>query len=429
MSNVVVIGTQWGDEGKGKIVDLLTEHASVVVRFQGGNNAGHTLVVGGEKFIVHLVPSGILHPGKRSLIGNGVVVDPEVLIGEIDRLKARKVKVGPRNLSISQKAHLIMPYHQALDLARELKKGAKKIGTTGRGIGPCYEDKAARVGIRAVDLLDRKLFLTKLRQNLEEKNFLLEKLYGVKPVSRAAVARQALVWADYLAPYITDVAALIHAGSERGDNMLFEGAQGTHLDLDHGTYPFVTSSNPVAGTVCAGSGLAPKKIHTVVGLVKAYTTRVGAGPFPTELKDANGKHLRAQGQEFGSTTGRPRRCGWLDAVVLNDSVRLSGVEQLAITKLDVLTGLPTLNICTGYKIGRKSINTVPADLASYDQCQPVYETLPGWTQDITSAKSMSDLPKAARTYLERIAKLTGVNLGIVSVGPGREQTISLMDPF
>jgi adenylosuccinate synthase len=429
MSNVVVIGTQWGDEGKGKIVDLLTEHASIVVRFQGGNNAGHTLVVGGEKFIVHLIPSGILHPGKRSLIGNGVVVDPDVLIREIEALKARKVKVSPRNLSLSAKAHLIMPYHQALDLAREHRKGARKIGTTGRGIGPCYEDKAARVGIRAVDLLDRKLFLTKLRQNLEEKNFLLDKFYGVKPVNRAAVARQAAIWADYLSPYITDVVSQIAESSDAGQNILFEGAQGTHLDLDHGTYPFVTSSNPVAGTVCAGSGLAPKKIKTVVGLVKAYTTRVGAGPFPTELKDATGKHLRHQGQEFGSTTGRPRRCGWLDAVVLNDSIRLSGVEQLAITKLDVLTGLTSLNICTGYKIGRKSITTVPADLASYQQCQPVYETLPGWNQDITSAKSMSDLPKGARTYLERIAKLTGVKLGLVSVGPDREQTISLMDPF
>jgi len=429
MANLVVIGTQWGDEGKGKIVDLLTEQASIVVRFQGGNNAGHTLVVKGEKFIVHLIPSGILHKKKMSFIGNGVVVDPEVLISEIEQIQKRGIPVSPKNLALSEKAHLIMPYHRLLDIARETKMGKQKIGTTCRGIGPCYEDKVARRGIRVVDLLDRKTFLAKLRTNLDEKNFMLEQYYGVQPLRRAKIAREAAGWAEYLGPFIKNVAGLIGQAADKGRHILFEGAQGTHLDIDHGSYPYVTSSNPVSGTVCAGAGLAPNRIDAVIGLVKSYTTRVGGGPFPSELKDKAGRHLRNRGQEFGSTTGRPRRCGWLDTVVLKESMRLNGVDYLAITKLDVLTGLDELRICVAYELDGRSIRYIPADLAAYYRCRPVYETLPGWKQDISQARDFSDLPPATRRYLNRISKLTGAPLGIVSVGPDREQTIILKNPF
>jgi len=429
MSNVVIVGTQWGDEGKGKIIDLLTEHASTVVRFQGGNNAGHTLVVGGEKFILHLVPSGILHPGKKCLIGNGVVVDPNVLINEIEGLRKRGIKVTPKNLYLSERAHLIMPYHNALDWAREAKKGKKKIGTTGRGIGPCYEDKAARTGLRVVDLLDRKYFLTNLRANLEEKNFILKNYYKVKPLNRAKITRDSAKWTKYLSPFVSNVTEQIDRAVQNKENILFEGAQGTHLDLDHGTYPFVTSSNPVAGTVSAGAGLGPKRIDCVAGLVKAYTTRVGDGPFPTELKDKTGEYLRDRGQEYGSTTGRPRRCGWLDTVVLRESVRLSSIDMFTLTKLDILTGLAKVKICVAYKLDGKKIKHVPADLAAFQRCEPVYETLPGWTEDLSGVKRKSDLPSAALKYVERVEEIIGVPAGIISVGPDREQTIMLKNPF
>ena len=429
MANVVVVGAQWGDEGKGKVVDLLTRQASTVVRFQGGNNAGHTLVVGKETFIVHLVPSGILYPGKKCVIGNGVVVDPDVLIQEIEGLRARGMKVTPKNLVLSERAHLIMPYHKELDAAREAKKGKTKIGTTGRGIGPAYEDKAARTGLRAVDLLDIKSFRRKLRDNLAEKNFMLEKYYGQKPVNAASVSRQAAKWAEYLGPFITDTALLLAAEADKKRDILFEGAQGTHLDIDHGTYPYVTSSNPVAGSVCAGAGLAPNRIDNVMGLVKAYTTRVGAGPFPTELKDKAGRHLQEKGVEFGSTTGRPRRCGWQDTVVVANAARLSGLTSLAVTKLDVLTGLPEICICKAYKLNGKTIKHIPANLEHYDKCEPVYEKMRGWTEDITAARKMSDLPAAARKYLDRLEKLSGVPLGLVSVGPERDATIMIKNPF
>ena len=429
MANVVVVGTQWGDEGKGKIVDLLTEHASLVVRFQGGNNAGHTLVVDGKKFILHLIPSGMLHPEKKGVIGNGVVVDPEVLIQEIDGLRSRGIAIDSQNMIISEKAHLIMPYHKALDLGREEKKGVKKLGTTGRGIGPCYEDKVARNGIRAVDLLDRNTFLTKLEANLEEKNFMLSEFYGVEPVNPEQVARDALVWADRLKPFIGNTVEVIDQAITAGDNILFEGAQGVHLDIDHGTYPYVTSSNPVSGTVCAGAGLAPNRIDCVVGLVKAYTTRVGSGPFPTELDDRDGDYLRTRGAEFGSTTGRPRRCGWVDTVVLKESVRLCGLDQLAVTKLDVLTGLEEIKICVAYEKGGKRIHYMPSSLSDLEECRPVYETMPGWSEDISKAAVLEDLPRAAIDYLERLSELTGVSLGIVSVGPGREETIILKNPY
>jgi len=423
MSTVVVVGTQWGDEGKGKIVDLLTEQASAVVRFQGGNNAGHTLVVGSEKFILHLIPSGILHPRKQCLIGNGVVVDPEVLIGEIERLRERGVRVTPKNLALSERAHVILPYHKAMDLAREQAKGRKKIGTTGRGIGPCYEDKAARTGIRVADLLNRKVFLARVRDVLKEKNFILEKYYGAEPVSLKLLQRDSLRWAEVLGPFTANVAEIIDRALDKGKSLLFEGAQGTHLDLDHGTYPFVTSSNPVAGTVCAGAGLAPGRIDKVVGLVKAYTTRVGGGPFLAEEKGPIGRHLRKIGGEYGSTTGRPRRCGWLDAVVVKQSARLNGLNAIALTKLDVLTGLKEIKVCTAYRLKGKKVSSLPADVSVLEQCQPVYRVLPGWSEDISRARKMEDLPKAAQRYVALIEELIQVPADIVSVGADREATI------
>jgi adenylosuccinate synthase len=423
MSTVVVVGTQWGDEGKGKIVDLLTEQVSAVVRFQGGNNAGHTLVVGSEKFILHLVPSGILHPRKQCLIGNGVVVDPEVLIEEIESLRGRGVRVTPKNLVLSERAHVIMPYHKALDAAREKAKGRKKIGTTGRGIGPCYEDKAARVGLRVADLLNRKVFLARVRDILEEKNFLLEKYYGAPPVNLKRLQRDALAWAEVLSPFVGNVAERIDQALLNGQSLLFEGAQGTHLDLDHGTYPYVTSSNPVAGTVCAGAGLAPRRIDTVVGLVKAYTTRVGAGPFIAEEKGRIGRRLREIGGEYGSTTGRPRRCGWLDTVAVKESARLNGLDSLALTKLDVLTGLGEIKVCNAYRLNGKKVRSAPADVSRLEQCEPVYQTLPGWSEDIGRARKMKDLPQAAQRYVALIEELVQVPVDIVSVGAEREATI------
>jgi len=353
MSNVAVVGTQWGDEGKGKVVDLLTARADLVVRFQGGNNAGHTLVVDGRQFIFHIIPSGILYEDKKCLIGNGVVVDPEVLLEEIDHLKGAGISVGPERLSLSEKAHIIMPCHKAVDLAREMAKGKAKLGTTGRGIGPCYEDKAARIGVRAVDLMDPEVLEEKVRANLKEKNFLLERFFGTEPMEAGPIVKSYLAMGEKLAPFITDVSLELDRAVKAGKHILFEGAQGTHLDLDHGTYPFVTSSNPVAGSACAGTGIGPKQLHHVVGIVKAYTTRVGAGPFVTELEDETGDYIQARGKEFGATTGRRRRCGWLDLVVVRDSVRLNGLDSMAITKLDVLTGLERLKVCVGYARGRK----------------------------------------------------------------------------
>ncbi|RJR53184.1 MAG: adenylosuccinate synthase [Desulfobacteraceae bacterium] len=429
MGNVVVIGTQWGDEGKGKVVDLMAERADLVVRFQGGNNAGHTLVVNGIKTICHLIPSGILHKTKRCLIGNGVVVDPEVLIQEIDSLRDKGVDLGPNRLSLSEKAHLIMPYHRALDLARESSKGEAKIGTTGRGIGPCYEDKVARTGIRALDLLDPEVLEEKIRINLEEKNFLLTRLLKAEALELRSIIDASLEMAAILKPYITDVSVEIDEAIRGGKKILFEGAQGTHLDVDHGTYPYVTSSNPISGSACAGAGVGPDKLHHIVGIVKAYTTRVGAGPCPTELLDETGEYLQTRGAEFGATTGRRRRCGWLDLVAVTDSVRLNGLTSLAITKLDVLTGLKTLKICVAYELNGKRIHSLPAGLKALSQCVPVYEEHPGWREEISGARDLDELPGAAREYLKRIEKITGVDLSIVSVGAGREQTIEILDPF
>ncbi len=430
MSCVVVIGSQWGDEGKGKIVDLLTERAQGIVRFQGGNNAGHTLVVDGEKFIFHLIPSGILHADKTCFIGNGVVVDPEVLLQEMDRLGAKGRPVGPEKLRLSDWAHLIMPYHQALDLAREQAKGKQAIGTTGRGIGPCYEDKASRVGVRVVDLTEPALLREKIENNLAEKNFWLERYYGQKPLDPEEVYGKYLEYGDRLAPYIADVSWELNQFLAQDKPLLFEGAQGTHLDIDHGTYPFVTSSNPVAGTACNGSGVGVTRLDQVLGVVKAYTTRVGGGPFPTELEDEVGRMLQEKGAEFGATTGRPRRCGWLDLVVVGMAVRLSGITGLAVTKLDVLTGLDRIKICTAYQLEDGTrLQSMPASLEKLARCRPVYEELEGWQDDISGVRRYQDLPAACRAYLERVSQLAGAPLSIISVGPAREETIVVQEVF
>ena len=429
MSCVVVVGTQWGDEGKGKVVDLLTRYADVVVRFQGGNNAGHTLVVGQDKFILHLIPSGILHSEKQCLIGNGVVVDLEVLQKEILTLRDRGVSIGPRNLGLSERAHLILPYHKHLDLAREAQKGQSSIGTTGRGIGPCYEDKVARVGIRVIDLLDPETFAEKVAANLKEKNFIFEQFLKVAPLDPAEVIKTYSPLAEFIRPYVTDVSIRIDQALTGRKSILFEGAQGTHLDIDHGTYPYVTSSNPVAGSVCAGAGVGPSKIQSVVGIVKAYTTRVGGGPFPSELTDEIGLCLREKGGEYGSTTGRPRRCGWLDAVVLRDSARLNGLSHLAVTKLDVLTGQKTVKICTGYVWKDQTLESVPAQLKVLQACRPIYEEWEGWSEPLDGIRKREDLPQAAQNYLNRIEELVKVSIGIISVGPDRDATLFIDNPF
>jgi adenylosuccinate synthase len=429
MSNVVVVGTQWGDEGKGKVVDLLAASADLVVRFQGGNNAGHTLVVNGEQTICHLIPSGILHGNKKCLIGNGVVVDPSVLLEEMNMLTKKGIDLGPDKLSLSEKAHLIMPYHKALDHAREVAKGNDKIGTTGRGIGPCYEDKAARTGVRAIDLFESDTLAEKIKHNVTEKNFCLANFLNAEPLEFQPIYDEYLAMADILKPYITDVSLEIDQAVRSGSKILFEGAQGTHLDIDHGTYPYVTSSNPIAGAVCAGAGVGPDKLHHIIGIVKAYTTRVGAGPFVTELLDETGDYIQKKGVEFGATTGRRRRCGWLDLVILRDSVRLNGLSSLSITKLDVLTGLETLKICVGYQCQGKRIESRPASLKRLAQCTPIYEEMPGWQEDITSAGEFDQLPNQAKEYLKRIEEISEVPLSIISVGPMREQTIVLKDPF
>ena len=428
MANIAIVGTQWGDEGKGKIVDLLAAKADVVVRFQGGNNAGHTMVVNGEQFISHLIPSGILQK-KVCVIGNGVVVDPEVLIGEIDYLESKGIAVGPDMLMISDRAHVIMPYHKLVDHGREKMKGDKKIGTTGRGIGPSYEDKATRRGVRFVDLIDPQSFKERLDSIVPDKNFYLEKFLNTETVDLEAIEAQYTQFAERLRPYVCNVSIALQKAMQSGRQILFEGAQGTHLDIDHGTYPFVTSSNTVSGNACAGGGVGPKDINGVVGIVKAYTTRVGAGPFPSELFDEIGNHIQETGAEFGATTGRRRRCGWLDTVILNNAVRLNGLTGLAITKLDVLGELDELKICTAYELNGEQINEFPANLNQLAECKPVYETLPGWRQDIRGIRKYDDLPELARSYLARIEALTHVPIQIVSVGPGRDETMVLNNPF
>lgn len=428
MSNIVIVGTQWGDEGKGKVVDLLAEHADMVVRFQGGNNAGHTMVVEGEQFISHLVPSGILQ-GKTCFIGNGLVVDPEVLLEEIDYLSSKGVDISPDKLKISEKAHLIMPYHRAVDHARERMKGDKKIGTTGRGIGPCYEDKATRRGVRFVELLKQDVFREKVATILDEKNFYLKNYMDADTLELEPILEKYNAFAERLAPYVTNVSVALSDGMKAGGQVLFEGAQGTHLDIDHGTYPYVTSSSTVAGNACSGSGVGPGKLTDIIGIVKAYTTRVGEGPFPSELFDDVGDAIQEKGAEFGATTGRKRRCGWLDTVILENAVRLNSLSGLAITKLDVLGGLDELKICTAYDYEGQRLDHFPADLNVLAACKPIYETHPGWAEDISGIREYDKLPENARKYLDRVQELVDTPIQIVSVGPGRDETMVLDNPY
>jgi adenylosuccinate synthase len=431
MANVAVVGTQWGDEGKGKVVDLYAENADVIVRFQGGNNAGHTLVVKGQQTILHLIPSGILHDHKICVIGNGVVVDPKVLLEEIDLLTKRQIFPAHTSLFVSENAHIIMPYHQRIDLARESRKGGNKIGTTGRGIGPAYEDKMSRVGIRLSDLLDEGIFRDKLDAAIDEKNFYLTKYFGEDPVDKEAIFDEYLTYAKRLRPYAADTSLIVSREIRRGKRILFEGAQGCHLDVDHGTYPFVTSSNTVTGSACSGTGVGPSAINAVVGICKAYTTRVGGGPFVTELSCEIGDHLQQVGREFGATTGRRRRCGWLDMVLVRQAVRVSGITGLALTKLDVLTGLEKIKICVGYhtETGEEWKDSVPSNINVLAKCRPVYEEMEGWTEDISQARTIEELPKNARRYIERLETLADTGLVLVSVGAGRNETIILKNPF
>ena len=432
MASVVVVGTQWGDEGKGKVVDLLTNYADCIVRFQGGNNAGHTLVVDGQKYVFHIIPSGILYQDKTCMIGNGVIIDPGVLLEEMAELSEKGLPVTPGRLMISENAHLIMPYHKMLDHAREasLAKG-KKIGTTGRGIGPCYMDKVGRVGIKAGDFLDPDQFLEKLKNNVEEKNFYLTKQYNAEPASFDEIRAQFEGFGEKLAPFIGNVSVALDTARKGGKNILFEGAQGTQLDIDHGTYPFVTSSNTIAGNACIGSGFGPAHIDEVIGILKAYTTRVGSGPFPTELPEGDpiGDELQRKGGEFGATTGRRRRCGWLDMVVADDAVRLNGLTGLAITKLDVLSGQPKLKIARKYTVDGEEYTCMPGNIRKTSQARPVYEEVEGWDADITGVRAFDDLPREARDYVRRIEDISGISPVIVSVGPDREETLLLRNPF
>lgn len=428
MSTVVVVGAQWGDEGKGKVTDFLARQADLVVRYQGGNNAGHTVVVDDQVFKLHLIPSGILYGDKMCLIGNGVVIDPGVLLEELDTLE--KQGISTANLRISPRAHVIFPYHKSIDMAEEERKGKDKIGTTCRGIGPAYTDKATRTGIRMVELIDREELAEKLRDAVEFKNRLLSGVYGAGDrFDYREMLEQYGGYGERLKKYVANVSILVNQAIDGGKKVLFEGAQGTLLDIDHGTYPFVTSSSPVAASACLGAGLGPTKINTVVGVAKAYITRVGEGPFPTELHDELGARIRERGNEFGTTTGRPRRCGWYDAVIARYAARINGLSYLAITKLDVLTGLGTLKICTGYRYKGEIITEFPDSLKVLARCEPVYREFPGWEEDITRVDDYNDLPPNARNYLQYLEDLSGVPLAVVGVGPGRAQTLVLQDIF
>ncbi|WP_288405742.1 adenylosuccinate synthase [uncultured Pseudomonas sp.] len=427
--NVVVLGTQWGDEGKGKIVDLLTDQAAAVVRYQGGHNAGHTLVIDGQKTILRLIPSGILRADTQCLIGNGVVLSPEALFKEVGELEARGVPVRER-LRISSACSLILPYHVALDQAREKARGEAKIGTTGRGIGPAYEDKIARRGLRVGDLFHPERFAVKLKEVLDYHNFVLQNYFNEPPVDFQKTYDEAMEHAKVMQPLVMDVVSRLHELRKAGENLMFEGAQGTLLDIDHGTYPFVTSSNTTAGGVATGSGVGPLYLDYILGITKAYTTRVGSGPFPTELFDETGAYLAKQGHEFGSVTGRPRRCGWFDAVILRRSIEINSISGLCLTKLDVLDGLETVRICTGYKDAAGNLLTeAPTDADSYTGLQPVYEEMPGWSESTVGAQSLEALPANAQAYIRRIGELVGAPIDIVSTGPDRKETIVLRHPF
>ena len=422
MANTILVGAQWGDEGKGKIIDYLTDDADIVVRSQGGNNAGHTIVHGKKKFVLHLIPSGILRRGKTCVIANGVVVDPLALVVEIDGLRGRGIKVG-KNLLLSDCAHLVMPWHRLLDEQREVRKGKNKIGTTKRGIGPAYGDKAARTGLRVGDLLDKEVFARKLKLRLEENNAVLKSL-GAKPIAYQPLLKSYLAAAKVLRPHVTNTVVWLHDVMSRGKSLLFEGAQGTYLDIDHGTYPFVTSSNTTAGGACTGSGVPPHRMDTVIGVMKAYTTRVGEGPFPTE-DDALGDMLHGMGREFGATTGRARRCGWFDAVATHYAAMINGIDKIAITNLDGLDAVPEIKVCTAYKLDGKTLRHPPTDSAEWARCRPVYRKFPGWMKPTSGARRFQDLPPNARRYVRALADLTGAKLGIVSVGAAHDETIRL----
>ena len=429
MATVVGVGAQWGDEGKGKIVDWLAPRADLVARFQGGNNAGHTLVVDGETTVLHVVPSGILHPGSVNLIGPGVVIDPSILLAEIAALSERGILRDPSRLRLSGRAHVILPWHLALDHAGEVAAGGAAIGTTKRGIGPAYEDKVARRGIRVADLLQPESLRAKLDRVAEAKNFELVQFYGTEPVDVEALEAQCAEWGRELGPYVGHTGRILDVALREGKSVLFEGAQGTFLDIDHGTYPFVTSSNCVAGAVCTGSGVGPTRIDRVLGITKAYTTRVGSGPFPTELDDATGERLRAAGNEFGATTGRPRRCGWFDAVMLREAVTVNGITDLAVNKLDILSGFEELQIATQYRIDGKLTHDFPMTLDELERAEPVFESLPGWREDVSEVREYGALPGNARRYIETIESLVEVAAAFISIGPGRDATISRTDLF
>ncbi|MFA7325703.1 MAG: adenylosuccinate synthase [Candidatus Kapaibacterium sp.] len=422
MSVKVIVGAQWGDEGKGKIVDLLSANADIVARFQGGANAGHTIVIDDKKYVLHLIPSGILNPTTKCVIGNGVVIDPVALMEEIEMLKSHNIDVTGR-LFISHKAHLIMPYHKMMDTVRESHNADKTIGTTGRGIGPAYIDKAKRTGIRIVDLLDRKDFEEKLRYNISEYNEVLTKIYGHDELDVDSIVEKYIEFDKLIDPYVTDISTLLNNYIEEGKEILVEGAQGALLDLDHGTYPFVTSSNPTSGGACTGLGIPPTKVDEIIGIVKAYTTRVGNGPFPTQLDDEIGKHLAIVGHEFGATTGRPRRCGWLDLFALKYSVMINGISNIALTKLDVLDGLEEIKVCTGYTINGKLLNSFPVDMQKFNNIELVYKSFKGWNIDTTGFKSYDEFPKEVKDYIDFIEEFTGARISLISVSPDRNDTI------
>ncbi len=421
MPNTVIVGAQWGDEGKGKVIDIYAQKADIVVRYQGGNNAGHTVVIGRDSFVLHLIPSGILHKGKICVIGNGVVVDPKALLEEIATLESKGIKIGAR-LFVSRDAHVIFPYHRKLDELREAKK--KNIGTTKKGIGPCYADKVARLGIRFVDLLNKKVFKDKLNENLDEKNPVFSKIYNTEGYSFDKLYEEYSGYAERIKKYIHDTTVFLNEAVGRRERVLFEGAQGTLLDVDHGTYPFVTSSNSTSGGASTGSGVGPNRIDKVIGVVKAYTTRVGEGPFPTEFSDDLMERVRTKGKEFGATTGRPRRCGWFDSVIVKHSVMVNGIDEIVVTKLDVLDDLESLKICTAYKYGGRIYKDFPSDIEVLSNCEPLYEELPGWKSDTTGITAYSRLPKNAKNYLKRVQKLLSTKIVLISVGSDRKQTFS-----
>lgn len=428
MPAYVVVGTQWGDEGKGKIVDYLTERADIVARYQGGNNAGHTVVIKGDQYVLHLVPSGILHPGKVCIVGNGTVIDPEVLEQEIKDLERRGVGVAGR-LFISENAHLIMPYHKVIDEAQEALKGANKVGTTGRGIGPAYADKTDRMGIRVGDLFNETLFREKLESILEFKNALLTRVFDRPPLKRDEIIKQYREYARGLGKYLADISSMVNDALDEGKTVLFEGAQGSMLDIDQGTYPYVTSSNTVAGGACVGIGIGPTRIDGVIGVVKAYTTRVGMGPFPTEQQGKVAEHLREAGYEYGRTTGRPRRCGWFDAPLVRRSLSVNGVTSIALTKPDVLGGMDRIQVCTAYQFNGEELRRAPENASSLGQCAPIYREMESWTENIASCRTLDDMPESAQRYILYLEAALGCPISIVSTGAARDNTIVLRDPL